>query len=143
LIDQATKEINQYSPYKLTIETKKTGRKITSIVLSFQDKKFLKADKGKKSNKTSQNCDSSDSKQKTVEIPANLAKHPKNANLSDLEHRVSRITGEIMRNGLSDRFKQGSESGMDMIKRIKTEITSEDIVEIWESKLQEMGVVIE
>ena len=30
-----------------------------------------------------------------------------------------------------------------MIKRIKTEITSEDIVEIWESKLQEMGVVIE
>ena len=142
VIDQATKEINQYSPYKLTIETKKTGRKITSIVLSFQDKKFLKADKGKKSNKTSQNCDSSDSKQKTVEIPANLAKHPKNANLSDLEHRVSRITGEIMRNGLSDRFKQGSESGMDMIKRIKTEITSEDIAEIWELNLQEMGVVI-
>ena len=47
-----------------------------------------------------------------------------------------------MRNRLSERFKQGSESGMDMIKRIKTEITSEDIVEIWESKLQEMGVVI-
>ena len=125
------------------MKTKKTGRKITSIVLSFQDKKFLKADKGKKSNKTSKNSDSSDSKQKIVEIPVNFAKHPKNANLSDLGHRVSRITGEIMRNGLSDRFKQGSESGMDMIKRIKTEITSEDIVEIWESKLQEMGVVIE
>jgi len=29
-----------------------------------------------------------------------------------------------------------------MIKRIKTEITSEDIAEIWELKLQEMGVVI-
>jgi plasmid replication initiation protein len=142
VIDQATKEINQYSPYKLTIETKKTGRKITSIVLSFQDKKNLKADKGKQSNKKSKNCDSGDSKQKIIEVPTNFAKQSKNANLNDLEHRVSRITSEIMRNRLSERFKQGSESGMDMIKRIKTEITSEDIAEIWELKLQEMGVVI-
>ena len=135
VIEPALKEINEQTDLSIIdIQFLKKGRSINSVYITA---------KPKIAPKTSKNSDSSDSKQKIVEIPVNFAKHPKNANLSDLGHRVSRITGEIMRNGLSDRFKQGSESGMDMIKRIKTEITSENIAEIWESKLQEMGVVIE
>ena len=61
--------------------------------------------------------------------------------MSDLEHRASRVTGEIMRNRLSDRFKQGDESAIDMMKRIQSEIITDAIADQWESKLEEFGVV--
>ena len=38
VIDQAVKEINEFSPLSVTYETKKTGRKITSINLRFKQK---------------------------------------------------------------------------------------------------------
>lgn len=38
VIDQAVKEINEFSPLSVTYETKKTGRKITSINLKFKQK---------------------------------------------------------------------------------------------------------
>ena len=38
VIDQAVKEINEFSPLSVTYETKKTGRKITSISLRFKQK---------------------------------------------------------------------------------------------------------
>lgn len=38
VIDQAIKEINEFSPLSVTYETKKTGRKITSINLRFKQK---------------------------------------------------------------------------------------------------------
>lgn len=38
VIDQATKEINQYSPYELMIEPIRQGRKIESIKLKFKEK---------------------------------------------------------------------------------------------------------
>ena len=38
VIDQAVKEINEFSPLNVTYETKKTGRKITSINLKFKQK---------------------------------------------------------------------------------------------------------
>ena len=49
--------------------------------------------------------------------------------MSDLEHRASRVTGEIMRNRLSDRFKQGDESAIDMMKRIQSEIITDAIAD--------------
>ena len=61
--------------------------------------------------------------------------------MSDLEHRASRITGEIMRNRLTDRFKQADESPLEMMKRIQSEITTDTIADQWESKLEEFGVV--
>lgn len=73
--------------------------------------------------------------------PAPAVKQPKNANQSDLQHRASRITGEIMRHQLSDRFKQGDESVMQMMKRIQSEITNTEIAETWESKLEEFGII--
>ena len=38
VLDQAIKEINAFSPLNVTYETKKTGRKITSINLKFKQK---------------------------------------------------------------------------------------------------------
>ena len=58
-----------------------------------------------------------------------------------LEHRKSKITGAIMANGLADRFKRGNESAMDMMKRIKEEITTDATADQWQSKLKEFGVV--
>jgi len=83
----------------------------------------------------------SDSKQKTIETPTNIVKQSKNANLSDLQHRASKITGLIMSNRLSDRFKQGDESIMQMMARIQSEITTDAIAEQWKNKLEEFGVV--
>ena len=46
-----------------------------------------------------------------------------------------------MRNRLSERFKQGDESAMQMMKRIQSEITDEVTAEQWENKLEEFGVI--
>ena len=47
-----------------------------------------------------------------------------------------------MSNGLADRFKRGDESVMDMMKRIKEEITTDATADQWQSKLEEFGVVL-
>ena len=39
-----------------------------------------------------------------------------------------------MSNGLADRFKRGDESVMDMMKRIKEEITTDVTADQWENK---------
>ena len=46
-----------------------------------------------------------------------------------------------MSNGLAARFKQGDESIMGMMKRIKEEITTDTAANQWENKLKEFGVV--
>ena len=46
-----------------------------------------------------------------------------------------------MSNRLSDRFKQGDESIMQMMARIQSEITSDEIANLWQNKLESMGVV--
>ena len=129
VLNQASKEINQHSPYNLIIEPKKTGRKVTSIVLKFHLKKGLKE-------QPEQDLDNQVSiSQKNSIIKSSL-------NKDDLSHRASKITGLIMSNGLADRFKRGSESTMDMLKRIKADITTDIVAEQWENKLEEFGVVI-
>ena len=62
--------------------------------------------------------------------------------MSDLQHRASKITGLIMSNRLSDRFKQSDESIMQMMARIQSEITDEAIANQWENKLEEFGVIL-
>ena len=41
-----------------------------------------------------------------------------------------------MSNGLADRFKRSDESVMDMMKRIKEEITTDATADQWQSKLE-------
>ena len=110
----------------------KKGRSIHSVYITA---------KPKTASKTAKNSDSGVSKQKTVEIPTNIVKQPENANMGDLQHRASKITGLIMSNRLSDRFKQGDESIMQMMARIQSEITTDAIADQWENKLEEFGVV--
>ena len=133
VIEPALKEINDQTDLSITdIQFLKKGRSIHSIYITA---------KPKIASKTSKNSDSGVSKQKTVEIPTNIVKPPKNANVSDLQHRASKITGLIMSNRLSDRFKQGDESIMQMMARIQSEITSDVIADQWQNKLEEFGVI--
>ena len=141
VIEQAIKEINEHSPYNLTIEPKRTGRKITSIVLKFQDKKSLKIPKELTNNPLFETQRNRDFVSPNTQTFSDALKHPEKAKESDLGHRASRITGLIMSNGLADRFKQGNESIIGMMKRIKEEITTHTTANQWENKLKEFGVV--
>lgn len=134
VLDMALKEINEHTDITASYEQHKKGRLITGFSFKFKQKKKTEAE-------TPKNSDLSDSKQKTVEIPANLVKQPENSNLSDLDKRVRAITGAIAKNNLASRFQHGNESPLEMMKRIQSEITSEDIADTWQNKLETMGVV--
>ena len=134
VLEPSLKQINEHTDITASYEQHKTGRTITGFSFKFKQKK-------KTGTETPKNSDFSDSKQKPVEIPDEVVKQPKNANMDVLEHRKSKITGLIMSNGLADRFKRGDESVMDMMKRIKEEITTDATADQWQSKLEEFGVV--
>ena len=137
IIDPAIKEINEKTPMQVQYEFRKTGRKITHIKLKFKEK----PKQAQIATETPKNNDSGVSKPKTVEIPAEVVKQPKNTNLSDLEKRVRMITGAIAKNNLASRFQHGNESPLDMMKRIQSEITSDETADLWQNKLESMGVV--
>ena len=134
VLELALKQINEHTDITATYEQHKKGRVITGFSFKFKQKKKTEPE-------TPKNSDFSDSKQKTVEIPANIVKQPKNANLSDLEKRARTITGAIAKNNLASRFQHGNESPLDMMKRIQSEITSDEIANLWQNKLESMGVV--
>ena len=134
VIEQSIKQINEHTDITASYEQHKKGRLITGFSFKFKQKKKTEAE-------TPKNSDSSPHIKKPSQIPANIVKQPENANLSDLQHRASRITGLIMSNGLADRFKQGDESIMVMMKRIKEEIRTHTAANQWENKLKEFGVV--
>ena len=137
VIDQATKEINEYSPYHLTIEPQRTGRKITSIVLKFKEKRFLNTPKISISDQLIK----TQSHSNFIPPSGDVLKQSEKTKINDLDHRASKIAGLIMSNGLADRFKQGDESVIGMMKRIKEEITTDMAADQWENKLKEFGVV--
>ena len=135
VIELALKQINEHTDITASYEQHKKGRVITGFSFKFKHKK-------KTASETPKNSDSSSPIEKLSQIPINTVKQPENANMDVLEHRKSKITGLIMSNGLADRFKRGDESVMDMMKRIKEEITTEIIAEQWENKLEEFGVIL-
>ena len=134
VLEPSIKQVNEHTDIIATYEQHKKGRLITGFSFKFKAKK-------QNSDKTPKNSDSSLRIEKPSQIPANIAKQPENAKKDDLGHRASKITGLIMSNGLADRFKRGDESVMDMMKRIKEEITTEATADQWENKLEEFGVV--
>ena len=134
VLEPALEQINEHTDITATYEQHKKGRVITGFSFKFKQKKKTEAE-------TPKNSDSSPRIEKPSQIPTNIAKQPENANLSDLQHRASKITGLIMSNRLSDRFKQGDESIMQMMARIQSEITTDAIADQWENKLEEFGVV--
>ena len=134
VLELALKQINEHTDITATYEQHKKGRVITGFSFKFKQKKKTEPE-------TPKNSDSSQRIEKPSQIPANIVKQPENANFSDLQHRASKITGLIMSNRLSDRFKQGDESIMQMMARIQSEITTDSIADQWQSKLEEFGVV--
>ena len=135
VIELALKQINEHTDITATYEQHKKGRLIIGFSFKFKHKK-------KTASETPQNSDSSQHIEKPSQILTNIVKQSENANIDVLEHRKSKITGAIMANGLADRFKRSDESVMDMMKRIKEEITTEIIAEQWENKLEEFGVIL-
>ena len=134
VLEPSIKQINEHTDIIATYEQHKKGRLITGFSFKFKAKK-------QNSDKTPKNSDSSLRIEKPSQIPTNIVKQPENAKKDDLGHRASKITGLIMSNGLADRFKRGDESVMDMMKRIKEEITTEATADQWENKLEEFGVI--
>ncbi|KAJ1498869.1 hypothetical protein HMI55_004695 [Coelomomyces lativittatus] len=130
----AIEEINSKTDITVDYEQHKKGRTITGFSFKFKQKK-------KTEPRSPKNSDFSHSKPKTAEIPTEVVKQPKNANLSDLEKRVRTITGAIAKNNLASRFQHGNESPLDMMKRIQSEITSDEIADLWKNKLESMGVI--
>lgn len=124
VIDQATKEINQYSPYKLTVESKKTGRKITSIVLKFQDKKALKAPKGKASDP---NYGRIDEPQKGMSGIGSITNAMMQKNTNSLAHRLSKLMQHVKGNAdLRSRIQYPNETHEDAYRRLRAELTSDE-----------------
>ena len=138
VLELALKQINEHTDITATYEQHKKGRLITGFSFKFKQKKPKQAEIA---TETPKNNDSGVSKPKTVEIPAEVVKQPKNTNLSDLEKRVRMITGAIAKNNLASRFQHGNESPLDMMKRIQSEITSDETADLWQNKLESMGVV--
>ena len=135
IIENPIKQINEHTDITASYEQHKKGRVITGFSFKFKHKKKTASEKQK-------NSDSSQHIEKPSQILTNIVKQTENANMDVLEHRKSKITGAIMANGLADRFKRGDESVMDMMKRIKEEITTETVAEQWENKLEEFGVIL-
>jgi plasmid replication initiation protein len=130
VIEPALKEITNQTDLSITdVQFLKKGRSINSVYIIATPKI------------TSKNSDSSLHIKKPSQILTDIVKPPKNANKDDLGHRASKITGLIMSNGLADRFKRSDESVIDMMKRIKEEITTDTAAKQWENKLEEFGVV--
>ena len=136
VIELGLKQINEHTDITASYEQHKKGRTITGFSFKFKQKKKTGAEMPK-------NSDSSLHIEKPSQIPANIAKQPENAKKDDLGHRASKITGLIMSNGLADRFKRGDESVIDMMKRIKEEITTDTTADQWENKLEEFGVIFQ
>ena len=134
VLEPSIKQVNEHTDIIATYEQHKKGRLITGFSFKFKAKK-------QNSDKTPKNSDSSLRIEKPSQIPTNIVKQPENAKKDDLGHRASKITGLIMSNGLADRFKRGDESVMDMMKRIKEEITTDVTADQWENKLEEFGVI--
>ena len=134
VLELALKQVNEHTDITATWEQHKRGRTITGFSFKFKQKKKTELE-------TPKNNDSSPGIEKPSQIRTNIVKQPESANLSDLQHRASKITGLIMSNRLSDRFKQGDESVMQMMARIQSEITTDSIADQWQSKLEEFGVI--
>ena len=134
VLELALKQINEYTDITASYEQHKKGRVITGFSFKFKHKK-------KTGRKTPPNSDSSHFIDNPNQIPLNLEIQPKNAKISDLDKRARLITGAIAKFNLANRFQHGSESPVDMMKRIQSEITSSEIADQWQSKLEAMGAI--
>lgn len=138
VLDVAISQINEHTDIIASYEQHKQGRTITGFSFRFKLKKDkLKTVKDSASVKQVQKA-----KKNYDVINKNITKKSSNnANVSDLEHRSSKIVGLIMSHQLSARFKQADESVIQMMKRVKAEIITDQIADQWQSKLEEFGII--
>ena len=142
VIELALKQINDHTDITASYEQHKKGRVITGFSFKFKHKKSPPTKTTTKTTtETPKNSDFSDSKQKNVEIPVEVVKQPENAKMSDLERRAISLTNAILRfdDRQRARLLQGNESVMDMMKRIRSEISTNELADFWQNKLEEMG----
>lgn len=147
VIDQSVKEINEYSPYKLTIEPKKTGRKITSIVLKFQDKKALKAPKGKVSSSNYEGLTkdkntpdmfhgkTENEQRKGMTGIGSITNAMMQKNTDSLSHRIRDFTEKVRTNTeLQKRVHHSGETHLQMGARLRAELQTDEQFDMYVSK---------
>ena len=138
VIDIAVDEINEKSPYDVSYDFTAKGRTYTHLELRFKKKKAEEKLIDSKRDPNTPDLFTHKTDKELAE--SNAIKQIKKPKKDDLEHQASKITGLIMSNQLISRFKQGDESTMQTMQRIRSEITSQEIAEQWLNKLRDFGV---
>jgi hypothetical protein len=138
VVDTAIDEINEKSPYTVNYEFIQKGRTYTHLELKFKEKKAEEKLIDSKRDPNTPDLFTHKTDKELAE--SNAIKQIKKPKKDDLEHQASKITGLIMSNQLISRFKQGDESTMQTMQRIRSEITSQEIAEQWLNKLRDFGV---
>ena len=137
VIELGLKQINEHTDITASYEQHKKGEQSQDSHSSLSRRRRKQ---GRKCQKIAILAHISKNLVKSLPTSQNSLKMPKK---DDLGHRASKITGLIMSNGLADRFKRGDESVIDMMKRIKEEITTDTTADQWENKLEEFGVIFQ
>lgn len=152
VIEKALKEINEQTDLKiLDTQFLKVGRSIDSIYIKAEPKPDSKpklvsqqSDQSHEDNARpkkmmnfsslikNSNSQRSDEKQKiTKESNKNL----------DLQKRAGEIVGKIFKSKAISSFKHSHESDFEAMKRIKEEITTQEIANHFQNKLEELGII--
>lgn len=154
VIEKALKEINEQTDLKiLDTQFLKKGRSIDSIFIKAEPKPDLKPKSKPKlvSQQPEQSHEDNASPKKMMNF-SNLLNNSKksdekptitkepNGNL-DLQKRAGEIVGQIFKSKAIANFKHSHESDFDAMKRIKSEITTEEIANHFQNKLKELGIV--
>ncbi|MCF9035357.1 replication initiation protein [Acinetobacter nectaris] len=151
VIEPALKEINEQTDLKiLDTQFLKVGRSIDSIYIKAEPKLEPKAKKSKANPKLVSQQDSESTSPKKIMNFSSLIKNSNSQRSdekqpitkeSDLQKRAVEIVGQIFKSKATSSFKHSHESDFDAMKRIKAEITTEEIANHFQNKLKELGIV--
>lgn len=126
VIDQSLKEINEFSPIKVTCTARKTGRKFTHFVFKIEDKKALKAPKEKASGSNYGGIPPTSTPPKGMSGIGSITNAMVQKNANSLAHRLSKLMQHVKRNAdLRSRIQYPNETHEDAYRRLRAELTSD------------------
>lgn len=150
VIEKALKEINEQTDLKiLDTQFLKVGRSIDSIYIKAEPKPDSKPKlKPKLVSQQSEQSHEDNARPKKMMNFSSLIKNPnsqrsdeKQQITKDLHNRAGDIVGKILNNKAISSFKHSHESDFEAARRIRAEITTEEIANHFENKLEELGII--
>lgn len=143
VLDLALKQINEHTDIKATYEQHKNGRYIIGFSFKFKTKKKKVSNVAVDSDISSVYTKPSPTPIKTIKTAVSSDNEVKMTKKVSLNDRINRIVAEILRNNLTNHFKNENESTMQMMKNIKSKINSDFIADEWEQKLLNLGATFD